>query len=92
MDGKIDFIVCEEGGGWYLESLVVPAEIAVQPDKILVEYAKRERFSDEPDVVYVGVYWRDEVLDETGLTTEAVVSKVYEQYQNSKKKVANAGN
>jgi hypothetical protein len=92
MEGKVDFIVCEEGGGWYLESLNVPPEIAVQPDKALVEWAKAERFCDEPDIVYVGVYWRDEWLEETGLTTEAVVSKAYERYSNSQKKVANAGN
>ncbi len=89
MEGKIDFIVCEEGGAWYLESLSVPQEIAVQPNPVLVEWAKRERFSDEPDVVFIGVYWRDELLDETGLTDAAVVASTY---QNMQRKVANAGN
>ena len=75
-----------------MESLTVPPEIAVQPDNVLVEWAKAERFCDEPDIVYVGVYWRDEVLDETGLTTEAAVSAAYARYQKSQRKVANAGN
>lgn len=79
--GKIDFIVCEEGGSWYIESLQVPQEIAVLPNAALVEWAKSERFADEPDVVYVGVYWRDEVLDKTGLTTEAVIANVYQKMQ-----------
>ena len=90
MKGKVDFIVCEEGGGWYIESLDVPADIAVQPDKVMVEWAKADRFSDEPDVVFIGVYWRDEWLDETGLTTQAVISGAYERY--SHRKAANAGN
>jgi hypothetical protein len=79
--GKIDFIVCEEGGSWYIESLQVPQEIAVLSNSTLVEWAKSERFADEPDVVFVGVYWRDEVLDETGLTTEAVISNMYQRMQ-----------
>jgi hypothetical protein len=92
MQGKVDFIVCEEGGGWYIESLDIPAEIAVQPDKVLVEYAKTERFSDEPDVVYVGVYWRDEWLDETGLMPGAVASSAYQRYIDSQRKADNARN
>jgi hypothetical protein len=82
MIGKVDFIVCEEGGSWYIESLQIPVEIAIQPNANLVEYAKKTRFDDEPDVIYVGVYWRDQVLDEMGLTTEAAVSSVYERLQN----------
>jgi hypothetical protein len=89
MDGKIDFIVCEAGGAWYIESLSVPEEIAVQPNPVLVEWAKRERFADEPDVVFIGVYWRDEILDETGMTNEAIVASTYQKMQ---RKVANAGN
>jgi hypothetical protein len=74
MDGKIDFIVCEEGGSWYIESLNVPAEIASQTDSTMVQWAKAERFKDEPDVVFVGVYWRDQILDESGLSTETIIS------------------
>lgn len=79
MEGKIDFIVCEMGGAWYIESLSVPEEIAVQTNPVLVEWAKRERFADDPDVVFIAVYWRDEILDETGLTTDAVVSSTYQK-------------
>lgn len=79
MEGKIDFIVCEEGGSWYLESLQIPQEIATQSNAILVQYAKDNRFHDEPDVVFIGVYWRDQVLDEMGLTTEAAVSSAYQR-------------
>jgi hypothetical protein len=81
MNGKVDFIVCEEGGGWYIESLQIPAEICTQPNANLVQYAKETRFADEPDVVYVGVYWRDQALDEMGLTSEAAVSAVYARMQ-----------
>lgn len=90
MDGKIDFIVCEAGGAWYIESLQIPEEIALQPNPVLVEWAREHRFHDEPDVVFVGVYWRDEVLDETGLTTKAAISEAYQRLQDYKR--ANVGN
>ncbi len=85
MNGKVDFIVCEEGGGWYIESIQVPLEIAIQSNADLIQYAKETRFNDEPDVVYVGVYWRDQVLDEMGLTTEAAVSLAYERLDTKTK-------
>lgn len=88
MKGKIDFIVCEKDGAWYTESIQIPPEIATQPDQVLVDWAKRERFNDEPDIVFIGVYWRDQVLDELGLTTEAAVAAAYSKIN----KVANAGN
>jgi len=75
--GKVDFIICEKGGFWYLESYQVPKDIAIQPNQILVDWAKVEKLSDEPDIVYVGVYWRDQLLDDTGITNEAAVNKAY---------------
>lgn len=76
--GKVDFIICEEGGFWYLESFQVPLDIAVQPNPILVQWAKTEKLSREPDIVYVGVYWRDQIIDDdTGITNEAAVSIAY---------------
>ena len=89
MKGKIDFIVCEGSGAWYLESLQVPEEIATQPNAALVEYAKAEKFNNEPDILFVGVYWRDSVADELGLTTEAAVSVAYNKHY---KKVESAAN
>lgn len=83
--GKIDFIVCEAGGAWYIESLLVPEEIALQPNPILVQWAREYRFFDEPDVVFIGVYWRDEILDETGLTTKAIISESYQKLQDPKR-------
>jgi hypothetical protein len=91
MNGKVDFIVCEEGGGWYIESIQIPPEIAIQSNANLVQYAKETRFDDEPDVVYIGVYWRDQVLDEMGLTTEAAVSLTYD-HLNTKAKGSHARN
>lgn len=81
MAGKVDFIVCEQEGGWYIESLQIPEEIATQSNQALVEYAKENRFSDEPDIVYIGVYWRDQALDEMGLTPDAAVSAIYARMQ-----------
>ena len=77
--GKIDFIVCEAGGAWYIESLQVPQEIAVLPDADLVEFARSGRFQDEHDVIFIGVYWRDEHLDLAGLTTSAAVTSAYKK-------------
>jgi len=76
MVGKIDFIVCEEGGSWYIESADVPDDIATKRNSYLVEWAKKEFLKEEPDIVYVGVYWRDEALDEMGITTEKVIEKI----------------
>ncbi|MFW9878244.1 MAG: hypothetical protein ACFFG0_34620 [Candidatus Thorarchaeota archaeon] len=61
--GKIDFIICEEGGAWYFESLQIPADIAVRPDSELVRYAKENHFKDNLDIIFIGVYWRDDYLD-----------------------------
>ena len=76
--GKIDFIVCEEGGSWYIQSLDVPDDIAISPNSHLVEWAKKI-LKEEPGIIYVGVYWRDEVLDEMGLTEEKAIERVYQQ-------------
>lgn len=78
--GKIDFIICEDGGCWYLESFQVPLEIATQANHVLIHWAKAEKLSDNPDIVYVGVYWRDQLIDdEAGITNEAAINKAYSQ-------------
>ena len=77
MAGKIDFIVCEAGGFWYIESLDVPEEVAAQSNDVLSEWAKKMLIHDEPDVVFVGVYWRDDhnILT-SGITQEAAMLKI----------------
>lgn len=89
MNGKIDFIVCEDGGSWYIESLNVPQEIALQPDGPLVQWAKSEHFDNDPDVVFVGVYWRDEILDASGISTDKLIHSGYKNIIRGK---ANARN
>jgi len=89
MDGKIDFILCEDGGCWYIESLNVPPEIATQPDHVMVQWAKTEAFKDEPDIVFIGVYWRDNALDESGFTTDSIISHTYKKLAQRN---SNAGN
>lgn len=82
MVGKIDFIVCEDCGSWYISSVDVPDDIAIKPNSYLVEWAKKEIFKEEPDIIYVGVYWRDEALEEMGITTEKVIEKIHLSLKN----------
>jgi hypothetical protein len=77
MVGKIDFIVCEEGGAWYISSLNVPDEIACQSNDVLSSWAKCELIADEPGIVFVGVYWRDDHnIISSGITEEAAMRRV----------------
>lgn len=79
MKGSIDFIVCEDVGCWYIQPLQVPIEIAKQNNNSLVEWAKINHFNNDPDISYIGVYWRDELLDEAGegITTDAAIAFAY---------------
>ena len=82
MSGKIDFIVCESGGAWYLASMVVPDEVAVQSNDVLSEWAKRRLIQDEPDIVFVGVYWRDDFSVLTsGITQEAAMRRINDSFR-----------
>lgn len=61
MDGKIDFIICEDGGMWFTESHTIPEEIASKPNEEIIKYAKENLLSE--DFFYIGVYWRDPNID-----------------------------
>ena len=77
MDGKIDFIVCEREGTWYITSFNVPHDIAVSSNPTIVEWAQKTHLCDDPDVIYVGVYWRDLLLDEDSSKTPCnIVEKI----------------
>jgi hypothetical protein len=82
MNGKIDFIICEDGGSWYIESKNVPLDVAILPNAELVEWTKKEMF-DCPDIVFVGVYWRDQIVDEFGLTNSETIKMVYQKSQQN---------
>jgi hypothetical protein len=81
--GKIDFIVCESSGGWYTTSFNVPDEIAVQSNDYLVDWAKHEKFNDEPDIIFVGVYWRDSLIDQCSGITQSSILKKFEKCRSS---------
>jgi hypothetical protein len=79
--GKIDFIVCEEGGGWYITSLKVPIEIAKLDNKFVTEWAKNNHFLNEPGLIFVSVYWRDDAIMEqhSGIMPDAVQKMIYKK-------------
>ena len=64
--GRIDLIVCLRNGSWYFDHVTVPTKIAQQDDHKIIEWAKENEAVDGPDVIYIGVYWRDPNIDLLG--------------------------
>jgi hypothetical protein len=64
--GRIDFILCENNGGWYITSKEVPLSVAAGDNAGLQAWMEEELKKDGEieDICYIGVYWRDPAVDE----------------------------
>ena len=64
--GRIDFILCENSGAWYITSKEVPLNIAAGANEGLQAWMETELKKDGEieDICYIGVYWRDPNVDE----------------------------
>jgi len=55
---KIDFIICESSGVWFMQSHSIPQNIAIKSDIEIVNYGIEKSLFDE-EYFYIGVYWND---------------------------------